>query len=148
MQRGTSAMTRILTLLTVLWALSAAPLGFAGGNDQAEAETVVARYFDALFSGDTLTVQRLLGDPLLQTRAALLNNPDYAGHLARRYQGARYAITATRALDNEQLSVEAQILLPEQPPMPTQFLLQRQTHPGDVVPQLYIIAESSPDAAR
>lgn len=114
---------------------------------QLEAESVVNRYLDALLQGDTITLRSLLGGRLATTRQSLLSNPDYSAHLIQRYQGATVKLRDAFTT-GDGVAVDVEIVLGNHDTLHPRFLLERETHPGDPVPQFYIVGETTPGAPR
>jgi hypothetical protein len=137
-------MKRALLLLTLCLGPFLAPASHGVTDAEVQAETLVTRYFDALFTGDTQTLGKLLGRELLSTRQNLLNNPDYPSHLLRRYSGARFEIIDSYATGDGGLVVDAIIDLPSASPLSLRFLLRREKQDFDDEPTLYIVSETEP----
>ena len=73
--------------------------------DSTQAETVMNQYFAALASGDVATLKTLLGGRLKAKRAALLNNPEYAGYLATTHANASFEIQGMHSTAQNIVSV-------------------------------------------
>lgn len=85
---------RVATLLLTS-ALLGPSLGAAAVDP--EVQVVVDRYLDALQYGDVLDLEQILGGTLRQKRQALLDNPDYAAHLAAQHADWTFQVLEVRS---------------------------------------------------
>jgi len=83
--------------LAVVAAFSTAVFSQSGRE---AAETLMTQYFQALQEGDTARLKSLLAGDLLDSRARLLSNPQYADQLRRLYSGAQFSVTRVEPHDH------------------------------------------------
>jgi hypothetical protein len=133
-----------LPLLIFLSLLIARPvLAHDPSGQEAEAGTVLIRYFDALTQGDVTALRTLLGGDLLRKRSGLLDNPTYTGHLISTYGQARYKINSYTTLDEGLVSIEATIRLSPDESINKRFLLKREEGSDMTTPQFHIYDETA-----
>jgi hypothetical protein len=134
----------ILPVLIFLSLLIARPvLADNPGGQEAEAGTVLIRYFDALTQGDVTALRTLLGGDLLRKRSGLLDNPTYTGHLINTYGQARYKINSYTTLGEGLVSIEATISLSADESINKRFLLKREGGADMITPQFRIYDETA-----
>jgi len=79
--------------------------------DSTQAEAVMNQYFAALANGDVANIKTLLGGKLKTKRMPLLNNPEYADHLATAHANASFQILNIHSTAPNTISVDAIISL-------------------------------------
>lgn len=99
-------MNKFAATVLLTGALIAATSAGSAHGASADAGIVVDRYLDALHSGDVDDLQQILGGALLQKRQVLLDNPDYAGHLADEYRGWAFEVLEIRATGSPLLEAD------------------------------------------
>ena len=134
----------ILTLAVGLCFLTTLPAQTAGVSAaEAEAGSVLLRYFDALSQGDTAALRSLMGGTLLDKRSSLLDNPAYPGHLISAYGQARYTITGYSSLDDTTVSIDATITLSPEESIKKRFLLKMEAGSAMITPRFLIYDETA-----
>jgi len=107
-------MRHLIFYIVTLLMLPLAGSALAQGNnlptsDSTQVKAVMNQYFTALGSGDVGNLKMLLGGKLKAKRAALLNNPEYAGYLATTYMNASFSILGIHSIAPNTVSVDALI---------------------------------------
>jgi hypothetical protein len=128
-------MTRVLLLLVLFLAAGPVALADASSEAEAEARTVLLRYFDALTQGDVSTLRSLMGGELLEKRSRLLDNPTYPEYLVETYQQARFEIERYAVMNEDSIAIDAVIVFPTDESMVKRFLLTRAANGGQSGPR-------------
>lgn len=110
---------------------------------EAEAGSVLLRYFDALSQGDTVSMRSLMGGELLDKRSRLLDNPGYPGHLISTYGRAQYTVIDYTTLNDTTVSIDATITLSPEETVKMRFLLKKETGPDMITPRFLIYDETA-----
>ena len=109
-------------------------------SDNSDAAAVMDQYFLALTSGNSASLETLLGGRLLEKRKKLLGNPAYSGHLKKTYQDANFKILNYKSNRPGSVTVEVLITFSEGETLRKNYQLER-TEPNSQQPALVIVSE-------
>jgi len=133
----------------IILCLATVPASFAQnspapmtGDNRVYAATIMDQYFLALTSGDTASLETLLGGRLLEKRKKLLGNPAYSGYLKKTYQDANFKILNYKSNRPDSVTVEVLITLAESETVRKNYRLER-TETNSQQPTLVIVSETT-----
>lgn len=99
--------------------------------------TVVETFLGGLKRGERGNVLGLLTGPLLDEKRDLVNNSEYANFLKQRYKNASFVIKGIGKIDTRTRAVDVAIYLnPQEPPLETRFIIQRQKGSWKIVEEI------------
>ncbi len=101
-------------------------------GEKMEAEAILNRFFSAQITGDTKTIEKLLGGDLLKKRRRLLNNPSYSGFLRRTYKNIRFKIMGYKKINEDTIQVKVMIIMNEHESNLVNFILIKEAYPVDL----------------
>lgn len=95
-------------------------------------EGVMNRYFTALSSGDTADLSNLLAEQYLLRKKTVLSNPSYSVYLRSQYENASWQLLRCSHSPSGPIEIETQVRLPSQESRNITFLLNSDSHSGDL----------------